>query len=95
MHNGGSATIIVPTQHKDCIVIPQESTYELQNRMFVYRVVNGKTKATAVTLFPQNNGREYIVEEGLNQGDTIIAEGAGLLKDGVEVGGQKPKANSK
>jgi membrane fusion protein (multidrug efflux system) len=95
LHNGGSATIVVPTQHKDCIVIPQEATYELQNRMFVYRVIDGKTKATAVTLFPQNNGKEYIVEEGLNAGDTIIAEGAGLLREGVEVGGQKPKANSK
>ena len=36
-------------------------------------------------MFPQNNGKEYIVEEGLNAGDTIIAEGAGLLKDGIEV----------
>ena len=75
----------MPTQHKDCVVIPQEATYELQNRMFVYRVVDGKTKATAVTLFPQNNGKEYIVEEGLNAGDTIIAEGAGLLREGVEI----------
>ena len=85
LHNGGSATVIVPTQRQQCIVIPQEATYELQNRSFVYRVIDGKTKATAVTLFPQNNGQEYIVEQGLNIGDTIIAEGAGLLKDGIEV----------
>ena len=85
LHHGGSATVIVPTHRTNCIVIPQEATYELQNRMFVYRVVDGKTKATAVTLFPQNNGREYIVEQGLNEGDTIIAEGAGLLKDGIEI----------
>ena len=85
LHNGGSATVIVPTHHKDCIVIPQEATYELQNRLFVYRVVDGKTKATAIELFPQNNGKEYIVEQGLCVGDTIIAEGAGLLKEGVEI----------
>ena len=85
LHNGGSATIVVPTHRADCIVIPQEATYELQNHMFVYRVVDGKTKATAITLFPQNNGREYIVEDGISVGDTIIAEGAGLLKDGIEV----------
>ena len=24
-----------------------------------YRVVNGKTKATAIELYPQNNGKEY------------------------------------
>ena len=85
LHNGGSATIVVPTHRQQCIVIPQEATYELQNRSFVYRVINGKTKATAVTLFPQNNGKEYIVEDGLAVGDTIIAEGAGLLKEGIEI----------
>ena len=89
LHHGGSGTVIVPTHRTACIVIPQEATYELQNRSFVYRVVDGKTKATAVTLFPQNNGQEYIVEDGLNAGDTIIAEGAGLLKEGIEVKGKK------
>ena len=91
LHNGGSAKIIVPTQRQQCIVIPQEATYELQNRSFVYRVINGKTKSTAVTLFTQNNGKEYIVEEGLSVGDTIIAEGAGLLKDGIEVKSEKKR----
>lgn len=85
LHNGGSATVIVPTHRQQCVVIPQEATYELQNRSFVYRVIDGKTKATAVTLFPQNNGKEYIVEDGLSEGDTIIAEGAGLLKEGIEI----------
>ena len=85
LHNGGNATVVVPTHRNDCIVIPQEATYELQNRMFVYRIVNGKTKATAITLYPQHNGKEYIVEQGISQGDTIIAEGAGLLKEGIEI----------
>ena len=85
LHHGGSATVVVPTHRQQCIVIPQEATYELQNRMFVYRVVDGKTKATPVTLYPQNNGKEYIVEEGISEGDTIIAEGAGLLKEGVAI----------
>ena len=92
LRDGGSVTIVVPTQREKSIVIPQEATYELQNRTFVYRVVNGKTKATPVQLFPQNNGQEYIVEEGISVGDTIIAEGAGLLKEGVEIkNSQKPQ----
>ena len=85
LHNGGAATVVLPTKRRDCIVIPQEATYELQNRVFVYRVIDGKTKATPVEVFRQNNGKEYIVEKGLNEGDVIIAEGAGLLKDGIEV----------
>ena len=69
--------------------MPQEATYELQNRVFVYKVVDGKTKATPVELFRLNDGHQYVVEQGLNVGDTIIAEGAGLLKDGIEVRGKK------
>lgn len=94
LRDGGSATIVMSTQRSQCIVIPQEATYELQNRSFVYRVVNGRTKATPIELFPQNNGREYIVEQGLNEGDTIIAEGAGLLREGIEVSTQ-PQSLSK
>lgn len=85
LHNGGSGSVMVSTHRKDCVVIPQEATYELQNRVFVYRIVDGKTKATPVEVFRLNNGKEYIVESGLNEGDVIIAEGAGLLKDGIEV----------
>lgn len=85
LHNGGTATVVVPVSRENCIVVPQSATYELQNRTFVYRVVDGKTKATPVELFRLNNGREYIVEQGLSVGDTIIAEGAGLLKEGIEL----------
>lgn len=85
LHDGGSGTIVMTVRRNDCIVIPQEATYELQNRTFVYKVVDGKTKATPVTLFPQNDGHGYIVEEGLQVGDTIVAEGAGLIKEGMTV----------
>ena len=34
---------------------------------------------------PQNNGVEYIVESGLHEGDVIIAEGAGLIREGTVV----------
>ena len=91
LHNGGAATVVLPTKRRDCIVIPQEATYELQNRVFVYRVIDGKTKATPIEVFRLNNGKEYIVESGLNEGDVIIAEGAGLLKDGMEIKGKKVK----
>ena len=48
-------------------------------------VVDGKTVGTQIKVLPQNNGREYIVTEGLVPGDVIVAEGAGLLRDGITV----------
>lgn len=88
---GGSATVIVPTTVSHAIVIPQGATYELQNRKFAYKVVDGKAQSVAVTLYPLSNGTEYVVEDGLKQGDIIIAEGAGLVKEGAEVNPKKRK----
>ena len=85
LRNGGSGTIIIPSELKDCIVIPQAATYELQDRIFVYRVIDGKASATEISVAPQNNGKEYIVTGGLEVGETIVAEGAGLIKEGTVI----------
>ena len=85
LRNGGSGTIIIPVERKNAIVIPQTATYELQDRVFVYKVVDGKASSTEIHISPQNNGTEYIVEKGLNVGDIIIAEGAGLIKEGTQI----------
>lgn len=85
LRSGGSATVMVPTTLAQAVVIPQSATYELQNKTFVYKVVNGKAQSAPVTLYRLNNGTEYVVEEGLQPGDVIVAEGAGLVKEGVNV----------
>ena len=85
LRNGGSGTIIIPVTFKDCIAIPQAATYELQDRVFVYKVVDGKASSTEIRIAPQNNGVEYIVTEGLEVGDVIVAEGAGLIKEGTPI----------
>lgn len=91
LHGGGSATVIVPTSLTQAIVIPQGATYELQNKKFVYKVVDGKAQSMPVTIYRLNNGTEYVVEEGLKVGDVIIAEGAGLVKEGATVHPQNGK----
>ena len=83
--SGGSANVVIPYERKQCIVVPQGGTYEIQDRIFVYKVVDGKTVSTPITVFEINDGSEYIVESGLQPGDVIVSEGAGLLRDGVEV----------
>lgn len=83
--SGGQANIIIPYDRKQCIIIPQGATYEIQNRIFAYKVVDGKAVSTPIEVFEINDGKEYIVESGLKVGDVVVAEGAGLLKDGTTV----------
>ena len=85
LRNGGSGSVIIPVERENCIVIPQTATYELQDRIFVYKVVDGKASATEIHVAPNNNGTEYIVERGLEVNDIIVSEGAGLLKEGTEI----------
>ena len=94
LRNGGSGSIIIPSEHKDCIVIPKSATYELQDRIFVYRVINEKASSTEIKVSPQNNGKEYIVTSGLSVGDVIIAEGAGLVKEGATIKAYQSQQNS-
>ena len=85
LRNGGSGTIIIPMTLQNCMVIPQSATYELQDRVFVYKIVDGKASSTEIHIAPQNNGVEYIVTDGLEVGDIIVAEGAGLIKEGTPI----------
>ena len=85
LRNGGSGTVSVPTEHKNCIAIPKSATYELQNRVFTWKVVDGKTQSVPITVYKYNDGQNYIVLSGLKTGDVIIAEGAGLMREGTAV----------
>ena len=83
--SGASAMINIPYERKDCIVIPQEATFEIQDKIFTYKVVDGKATATQIKVFKVNDGKEYIVEGGLQVGDVIVAKGAGLLREGTPI----------
>ena len=91
LRNGGSGTVVFPYQMDNVLVVPQEAIYEIQDKIFVYRVTDGKATSTPVTVFPVDNGKEYIIEQGLKAGDVIVAEGAGLLQEGtlIESGHEK------
>ncbi|OKZ09221.1 MAG: efflux transporter periplasmic adaptor subunit [Bacteroides oleiciplenus] len=85
LHSGASGTVVVPSIYKDCIAIPQTATVRMQDKTIVYKVVDGKAVSTLITVAGINNGREYVVLDGLKAGDEIVSEGAGLVREGTQV----------
>ena len=83
--SGGSGTVILPYRQESCVVIPQHATFEVQDKVYAYKVENGVAKATIIGVFQISNGKEYIVESGLIKGDTIVVEGIGLLRDNTPI----------
>ena len=85
LHSGASGTVVVPSIYKDCIAIPQTATVKMQDKTIVYKVVDGKAVSTLITVAENNDGREYVVLDGLKAGDEIVSEGAGLVREGMQV----------
>jgi len=86
LRSGASATVRIPKQVKDVLIIPQDVTYELQDKRFAY-VVDSKNKIKNVAISAMDNtpGQFYIVTGGLKAGDKIIIESANNLQDGTEI----------
>lgn len=83
--SGGSCNVLIPFVRKDVIVIPQAATYEIQNKVYAYVVSEGKAQSRVITVSSINDGKNYIVESGLNAGETIVAEGAGFVREGEQI----------
>ncbi len=86
LFSGGIGNVVIPYKMDDVIVIPQSATYELQDKVFAYKVQeNGKLSAVQLQIEKLNDGTDYIVRSGLQPGDRIVSEGVGLLQDGMEI----------
>ena len=86
LKSGGSGTIIVPRSNNAAIVIPQAVVMEVQNKKFVYTLgADKKVKYTEIKVDPQNDGNNYIVTEGLKEGDQYVTNGITKLSDGMEI----------
>ena len=70
---------------KQVIVIPQSATYEIQDKTYAWRVINGRAQSVIIDVIPSTDGQNYIVTRGLAVGDAIVAKGAGYVKEGQEI----------
>lgn len=85
---GGSGTIRM-TWDVDGIVIPRTAAYEMQDKYFVYKTVQEAdstwTAKSAIVKVARLNDSEYIVLEGLSDGETIVTEGVNKMNDGMKI----------
>ncbi len=86
LKSGGAGQIVVPHVSSNAIIIPQEATVQVQDKIFVYVVgSDNKVKYTAIKVNPQDDGINYIVTDGLHAGDRYVCKGITKLTDGEQI----------
>ena len=89
LHSGSTGNVIIPVEYKDQLIVPAAAVKQLQTVHQVFKVVvkDGQRVAegTNIEIAPYSTGKEFIVVSGLKAGDEIIADGAGMVKEGALV----------
>jgi RND family efflux transporter, MFP subunit len=86
LRSGGSGNIRIPNHLASAIFIPQKSTYELQNKRFVYMVTDSSTvRSTPIETMDAGDGQRFIVTSGLKVGSRIVVAGIASLHDGMKI----------
>lgn len=86
LKSGGSGQIVIAKNNNRALLVPQEATVQVQDKIFVYKVDgDSKVHYTEITVDPQNDGINYIVTSGLKMGDRIVSKGLSNLEDGAKI----------
>lgn len=80
--SGSVGNVVMPHSERNVIVIPKNATYEVQDKVYAYRVKDNTAESVEIKVATFNDGNEYIVLSGLENGDVIVTEGVGSLRDG-------------
>lgn len=85
LRSGSSGIIRLPIEQKGVLLVPQNAIFEVQGKQTLYVVgKDNKVKSRIVT----TNGTSelnFIVTDGLQDGEKVVVEGASKLKDDMEI----------
>jgi len=92
VRSGSSAVVRIPKTITNALLIPQQATYQIQGKLFVY-VVSAKGIVNSVEINSQNTaGRCYVITGGLTPGTRIVVDGISSLREGLQIKAKETNA---
>ena len=83
LRSGNTGRVRVPRAFSEALLVPQEATFELQDKVFVFLLSDSNKVASVPITVAGNSGNFYVVENGLKAGDKIVYSGLDRLREGV------------
>lgn len=90
LRSGNTGKIKLGLRINDAINVPQSSTQEMQDKIFVYAVDKDNKVSKRTIEIAGNSGSNYIISKGLVKGDRIVESGFDHIQEGQKI---QPKVN--
>jgi membrane fusion protein (multidrug efflux system) len=99
LRSGSTGKVRIPTIYKSALVIPQNATFELQGKIFVYVVGDSNKIVTRPLAISGRTTNYYFVADGVKEGDKVVLSSQatllmGGLRDGMVVAPQMISTDS-
>jgi len=91
LRSGSNGIVRIPVEHKNAVLVPQAAVFDMQGKQMIYVVNKDNTVKSKVITTANTTGLNFIVSEGLEEGELIVTEGASKLKDGMAIVPQEVK----
>lgn len=85
LRSGNTGRIRIPHAMSAALPIPQESTFELQDKVFVFTVADSNKVVSVPLQITGKSGNYYLVENGLKAGQKVVYAGIDRLQDGAVI----------
>lgn len=82
LRNGNTGRVRLQKKYDNTLLVPQMATLEMQDKIFVYTVSKENKVAQQPITIIGKSGSNYLVSNGLKEGDRIVYKGIDLLQDG-------------
>lgn len=85
LRNGSSGEIRIPVMRKGIILVPQTAVFDVQGKQMVLKIGAENKVESALITIDGSDGDNFIVIDGLAEGDQIVTAGVTKLRPGTQV----------
>ena len=85
LRSGNTGKVRIPTLFTSALVVPQEATYEIQDKVFVFAVGDSNKVVGKPIVVSGKTDNYYFVEKGIAPGEKIVFAGTANLRDGMVI----------
>jgi membrane fusion protein (multidrug efflux system) len=85
LRSGNTGKVRIPQHLSNAKVVPQEATFEIQDKVFVFVVGDSNKVASKPIAVSGKTASYYFVENGVQAGEKIVFSGTGNLRDGMAI----------